>query len=308
MQTRVPVTPAFTQGLFEKSILLKYNCPAPKGGAYGWLREGEELTFFNDVVIEQNVGFYGGPYKPMVGGRRSSGLASVGAFTYSYSGLPDGLNVGRYGSISAGLRFIDSSHPMDLLTTSAMTFRPRNALFKDFVTDAIKDHAASYSTTDKPYPRIGHDVWIGSNVTMSMDIEIGTGSILASNSTVTKDVPPYAIVGGNPARIIKYRFDEETIERLLSSEWWNYDPREVFASVDTDFTPLMDRIASGSVSPYEFDRFTVPAPDTSAAEAGHSAPVAAEPAAEQVAEQADLGQPEVPVEGRRAGRRARLAG
>lgn len=271
MKTRVPVTPEFTQELFDKSILLKYNCPAPKDGAYGWLKEGDDLTFFNEVVIEQNVGLYGGPYKPMVGGRRSSGLASVGAFTYSYSGLPDGLTVGRYGSISAGLRFIDSSHPLDLVTTSAMTFRPRNNLFKEFVTDALLEHASSYSTTDKPYPRIGHDVWIGSNVTISMGIEIGTGAVLASNSTVTKDVPPYAIVGGNPAKIIKYRFDEATIERLLNSQWWNYDPRQVFESVGSDFTALLDDIDAGKVDRYEFDRLTLPVRQTSLASEAETA-------------------------------------
>lgn len=259
MQTRVSVTPELTKELHGKSILLRYNCPAPTNGAYGWLSEGADLTFFNDVVVEQNVGLYGGPYKPMVGGRRSSGFASVGAFSYSYSGLPDGLSVGRYCSISAGLRFIDSSHPLDLLTTSAMTFRPRNHLFRGFVTDAIKEHASSYSTTDKPYPRIGHDVWIGSNVTIAMGIEIGTGAVLASNSTVTKDVPPYAIVGGNPAKVIRYRFEESTIKRLLNSKWWKYDPRQVFRSLDADISGLMDDINAGRVTPYEFGRVNLPA-------------------------------------------------
>ena len=199
MQTRFTVTPELTAELFDKTILLRRDSPAPRGGTYGWLTEGAELTLFNDVVIEQNVGLYGGAYMPMIGGRRASGLASVGAFTYSYSGLPDGASVGRYCSISGGLRFIDSSHPLELLTTSALTFRPANHLFREFVTDAITEHAAGYSTTpDKPYPRIGNDVWIGSNVTLAMGIEVGTGAVVATNSTVTKDVPPYAIVGGNP--------------------------------------------------------------------------------------------------------------
>jgi virginiamycin A acetyltransferase len=254
VQIQVPVTAELTNELHEKTILLKYNSPAPAGGKYGWLTEGSDLTFYSDVVMEQNVGLYGGPYKPMVGGRRSSGFASVGAFSYSYSGLPDGLSVGRYCSISAGLRFIDSSHPLDLLTTSAITFRPRNHLFKGFVTDSLRGHAATFSTLNKPYPQIGHDVWIGSNVTISMGVEIGTGAVLASNSTVTRDVPPYAIVGGNPAKIIKYRVDEPTIERLLRSRWWDYDPRQVFQSVGTDFTGLMNAIDARTIDTYSFDQ------------------------------------------------------
>lgn len=254
MSRRLTITPELTRELHKKTILLKYNCPAPKNGAYGWLVEGKELTLHNDVIMEQNVGLYGGPYKPMVGGRASSGLATVGAFSYSYSALPDGFVAGRYCSISAGLKFIDSSHPLDLLTTSAITFRPRNHLFREFVTAGIEEHAAGYSTTCDLYPRVGHDVWIGENVTISMGVSVGTGAVLAANSTVTKDVPPYAIVGGNPAKILRHRFDEPTIERLLNSRWWDYDPRLVLAVVGPDFTPLMDDIEDGLLRTYSFDR------------------------------------------------------
>lgn len=73
---------------------------------------------------------------------------------------------------------------------------------------------------------IGNDVWIGSGVTVNRKVHVGNGAILASGSVVTKDVPDYAIVGGVPARIIKYRFDEDTIKRLLAIAWWNW-PYEV---------------------------------------------------------------------------------
>lgn len=69
---------------------------------------------------------------------------------------------------------------------------------------------------------VGHDVWLGANVTLKQNIIIRTGAVIAANSTVVKDVPLYTIVGGNPAKIIKYRFDESQIERLLASQWWNY--------------------------------------------------------------------------------------
>lgn len=252
MPIKIPITLSLMSELHDNTILLKHNSPAPSGGRYGWLIEGTEAILYSSVVIEQNVGLYGGPYKPMVGGRRSSGFANAGAFTYAYSALPDGLSVGRYCSISTGLRFTDSSHPLDLLTTSALTFRPQNHLFKDFVTDAVLEHARGYSALHKAYPKIGHDVWIGSNVTMSMGIEVGSGAVLASGSIVTKDVPPYAIVGGNPARVIKYRFDESTISELLDSQWWNYDPRQVFSSLRPDSRGLLESIRAGNIDTHQF--------------------------------------------------------
>lgn len=69
---------------------------------------------------------------------------------------------------------------------------------------------------------IGNDVWIGSGVTINRRVHVGNGAILASGTVVTKDVPDYAIVGGVPAHVIKYRFDEDTIKRLLAIEWWNW--------------------------------------------------------------------------------------
>lgn len=74
---------------------------------------------------------------------------------------------------------------------------------------------------------IGNDVWIGLNSIIKDGITIGDGAIIASGSIVTKDVPPYAIVGGNPAKIIKYRFNEETIKRLLEIEWWNLRDNDI---------------------------------------------------------------------------------
>ncbi|WCI08744.1 CatB-related O-acetyltransferase [Arthrobacter sp. OVS8] len=216
------------------------------------MTEGQEFAVSSNLTIEQNVGLYGGPYRPMVGGRPSSGFTSVGAFTYSYSPLPDGCRVGRYCSISTGLRFIDSSHPLDLITTSAITFRPKNDLFKDFLTDGLVAHAAGYRTTNKVYPTIGNDVWIGSNVTLAMGIELGTGSVVATNSTVTKDVPPYAIVGGNPAKVIKMRFDGPAIDRLLSSQWWNYDPRQVLQDLHEPMDSPLKKIETGRIDPFTF--------------------------------------------------------
>lgn len=70
---------------------------------------------------------------------------------------------------------------------------------------------------------VGNDVWIGHGATVLEGCDIGTGAIIATRAVVTKNVPPYAIVGGNPAKIIKYRHSPEIIDQLLKSEWWNFD-------------------------------------------------------------------------------------
>ena len=74
---------------------------------------------------------------------------------------------------------------------------------------------------------IGNDVWIGQSTLILSGVTIGDGAIIGANSLVTKDVEPYAIVGGNPAKLIKYRFDDETIEKLLELKWWDWDIKKI---------------------------------------------------------------------------------
>lgn len=78
---------------------------------------------------------------------------------------------------------------------------------------------------------IGNDVWIGANVVILRGVTVGDGAILAAGAVVTKDVPPYTIVGGVPAKVIKKRFDDEIIERLEKIQWWNYGPN-IWKGVD----------------------------------------------------------------------------
>ncbi|QFY59810.1 CatB-related O-acetyltransferase [Rhizobium grahamii] len=229
--------------MWEFRLLFKVNSGPPNPIGYGWLIADQHLSVKNEVVIEPYSGLYGGPYVPSTGGVHYCGLTSIGLLSYSYSPLPEPMKVGRYCSISSGLTFLDSYHPLDLVTTSIITFRSKSVLCRDF-TNA--EQVSKYGWDihgNKPYPTLENDVWIGRDCTLQMGIRLGTGSVVAANSVVTKDVPPFAIVGGNPAKIIRYRFDEATIAKLLESEWWNYHPKNLCAIGFDDIPRFLDEVA-----------------------------------------------------------------
>ena len=83
-----------------------------------------------------------------------------------------------------------------------------------------KTRFASFEIPETPMTTIGHDVWCGLRVTIKAGVNVGTGAIIGAGSVVTHDVPPYAIVAGVPAKVIKYRFEEDLIRNLLESKWW----------------------------------------------------------------------------------------
>lgn len=95
--------------------------------------------------------------------------------------------------------------------------------------------------------RVGHDVWIGQGAMVMAGVNIGTGAVIGAGAVVTKDVPEYAVVGGVPARLIRYRFDEETRARLLSSEWWNLPEESLARNIDAFIEPqqLFETLYSG---------------------------------------------------------------
>lgn len=191
----------------------------------GWLRVGSTVQFRSQIVLEPYSALYGSPYVGGKGTMPSSGLCSMGSQSYSHSALPEKMVVGRYCSIGEGLKILDSHHPIDYISTSHFTWRPRSA----FVEAACVDNnmiSLAQSNFDihgnKAFPTIGNDVWIGQNVTLSMGIKIGNGAVIAANSIVTKSVPDFAIMGGNPAKIIKYRFTPYQMEQLKEIRWWDY--------------------------------------------------------------------------------------
>lgn len=169
------------------------------------------IAFAEDISIEPYVAFLTGNH-----------IFSMGCFSYSWSALPIDTTVGRYCSIARGVGVMGARHPYEWITSSSFTYDSRFIIFKQATEDFLAEYDVARQNINPEPLQIGNDVWIGANVVLKRGIKIGTGSVIAGNSVVTKDVPPYAVVGGNPAKIIKMRFPDEIIAELVDSEWWKY--------------------------------------------------------------------------------------
>lgn len=153
---------------------------------------------------------------------------------HSYCGLDCwilSVDIGNFCSISDEV-FIEgnSGHAMHHVSTSAVFFSQKSVLRKKFATHICE---MPKRTT------IGHDVWIGKRALIKAGVTIGNGAAIGMGSVVTKDVPPYTVVAGNPAKPIRKRFDDKQIQLLQESEWWTLPDREIqglapiFNEVDT---------------------------------------------------------------------------
>lgn len=168
----------------------------------------------------------------------------IGAHTDVVSGCEflDVSHIGRYCSIATGVVIGQGrhSHPMDWLTTHNFPSNPR-LIGRPILRDEPRRPSS-----------IGHDVWIGRDVLILDGLTVGTGAVIGAQSLVNKDVPPYAVVAGSPARVIRYRFPPELVERLLASRWWELplealgelpldDPRACLAQLEREAPQARDK-------------------------------------------------------------------
>lgn len=150
-----------------------------------------------------------------------TGIRRVGAFSYiNGPGRFSEVSIGRYCSIAERVSVGYPEHPTDWMSTSSMQYlRPKWAATSGTWTPAL--HEPVHHT------RIGDDVWIGAGAFIRSGLTIGTGAIIGAHSVVTKDVPPFTIVAGNPARPIRVRIRDHLIPRVLHSGWWRFSPAQL---------------------------------------------------------------------------------
>jgi len=139
---------------------------------------------------------------------------------YHYDFIGDKLIIGKFCAIAAGVNFImnGANHKMEALTTYP---------FGIFGSGWEAGRPALTNLPIKGDTVIGNDVWLGYESVVMPGVRIGDGAIIAAKSIVTKDVPPYTIVGGNPAKIIKQRFDDQVVAKLLAIKWWDWSVEKI---------------------------------------------------------------------------------
>lgn len=151
---------------------------------------------------------------------------SVGKYTYINKNCfidKNTIKIGRFCSIAYNCRIGLGGHPMDWVSTHSFTYKPKYGFTKNNLTFKAENNQETI---------IGNDVWIGANSTILAGVKIGDGAIIGAHSLVTRDVEPYSIVFGTPAKHHKYRFEKDQIEKLLNLKWWNWDDDKIRENIE----------------------------------------------------------------------------
>lgn len=173
----------------------------------------ERLCFLKNIIKSSNIivgdyTYYDDP----------NGVESFNSnVLYHFDFIGDKLIIGKFCQIATGVRFIMNGANHAIEGFSTFPFKAFGGPWAD----------VPLTPVNKGDTVIGNDVWIGNAVTIMPGINIGDGAILASNSVVTKDIEPYSIVGGNPAGLIRKRFDDTTIQQLVALQWWDWPIQKI---------------------------------------------------------------------------------
>lgn len=183
------------------------------------------IKYFKKVMFMQN--------EVILERLKEAGLLEIGKHTYgkivvdAYEGSESKITIGKYCSISRDVRFINGGiHPVDWVSLYPFRIRwNQEGAYKD-----------GMPTTKGPI-HVMNDVWIGTGTTIFSGVTIGDGAIIMAGSIVSKDVPPFTIVGGIPARVIRPRFSLEEIEALQKIQWWEWEEKKIAENIELLSSP-----------------------------------------------------------------------
>jgi acetyltransferase-like isoleucine patch superfamily enzyme len=182
----------------------------------------QNSRFERDVILKDHCAIFDSSFanSTAVYPRCSLGNVTFGAYSYvNENSTLGGVTVGRFSSIGPQFVCGYGEHPTHFVTTSPVMYSTRGQVRASF---AEKD-----LFTEQRQTIIGNDVWIGARVFVRDGVKIGDGALIAAGAVVTEDVAPFAIVGGVPAKVIRYRFGEEVIRDLLELKWWDWSDQKL---------------------------------------------------------------------------------
>ncbi len=192
--------------------------------------EKKNVIFEKNSYVSMDCEFEGNNY---IAGELYQCQLGYGSYVHKNSELKC-VKVGRFCAIAENVNIRLFQHPTDLVSVSPCFYRKEHTL-KTFVDENyyedLQSNEEGFSVV------IGNDVWIGQGVSVKSGVRIGDGAVIGAGAVVTKDVEPYAIVAGVPAKIIRYRFSKEQIDALLKIKWWNRDIKW-FEENGKDFTDV----------------------------------------------------------------------
>ena len=201
---------AFSQFILDFKIYLrihgKYKYMFPDSKIFSLLPKEVEKIILSGTVIEKGASF-------------NSSIKFIGKYTYigKNTAVMCCESIGAFCSISADVKIGLMSHPQNQLSSSPAFYTKR----RGFVNENKYDESNGKDVI------IENDVLISANVLIKNGVSIGTGAIIGAGAFVNEDVPPYAIVAGTPAKVIRYRFEQHLIEKLLASKWWEKSDDEI---------------------------------------------------------------------------------